>query len=248
MSLTALRDLYLEKLLQGQRQACGELVWQNMEARQEPEAVYHELLWPAMEQVERLFREDRINIAAEHMATRINRCLADQVQRCLQRRQANGKRIIITCADGESPELGAQMCADLFEAHGWQVYFVGGGVPHDELLALIGQLRPEILMVYGMSAGGVPQLRALIDLIREVGVNPSMNVMITGGVFNRAEELWMEINADLYAPDAQQALAVAEAAEPHVPSVKAPGTPKKRRRRRRPPLLAQYESGMLKSA
>ena len=241
MRKSQLLDQYMESLLQGRRKQCRTLVWHALERGTKAESLYLDLMWPAMEQVQRLYREDRINIATEHMATRINRALADQVQRNLGPPASNGSRIVITCADGEGEELGAQMCADLFEAAGWEVYFVGGGVPKDEILSLLGQVRPEIAMVYGMTPQGVPGVRALIDLIRDVGVNPTMNILVTGGVFNRAPELWKEINADLFAESVKDALRVAAKAEPRVPEIRIPGAPKKRRRRRRPPLLVGAE-------
>ena len=148
----------------------------------------------------------------------------------------------MACADGESEELGAQMCADLFEAEGWTVYFLGGGIPNDELLAMVGQLRPDILLIFGTKPAGVPEVRRLIDLIREVGANPTMNIMISGGVFNRAEGLWKEVNADLFASNMTEALKLAAEAQPRQPEIRIPGAPKKRRRRRRPPLLAEVEA------
>ena len=135
------------------------------------------------------------------------------------------------------------MCADLFESQGWNVYFLGGGVPNDEILSLVGQLRPEILLIFGTQPAGVPGVRKLIDLIRTIGSNPTMNIMISGGVFSRAEGLWKEVNADLFAPNAAEALGVAAAAKPREPEIRIPGAPKKRRRRRRPPLLAEAEIG-----
>ena len=77
------------------------------------------------------------------------------------------------------------------------------------------------------------------DLIREVGVNPTMNIMVSGGVFNRAPDLWKEINADLFAESAQDALKVADEAIPRIPEVRIPGAPKKCRRRRKSPLLLE---------
>ncbi len=137
-------DRYLEPLLDGNRKACRKFIFEQLNlAHQNAEEVIYDVVWPAMEKTERLFRNDRINIAAEHMATRINRSIADQLQPSLTQMPKIGKRIIITCADGEPEELGAQMCADLFEARGWDVSFLGGGVPNDEILTLIGQLRPS---------------------------------------------------------------------------------------------------------
>lgn len=241
MQRSKLMDQYMENLLHGNRKACRTLVAGALDRGAAPESLYLDLMWPAMDQVERLYREDRINIATEHMATRINRLLVDQVQKDLVAGESIGKRIVVSCADGEGEELGAQMCTDLFESKGWEVYFLGGGVPNDEILSLVGQTRPDILMIYGMTPQGVPGVRALIDLIRDVGVNPTMNLLVVGGVFNRAEDLWKEINADLQATSAKEALQVAEKAQPRVPDVRIPGAPKKRRRRRRPPLLMEAE-------
>ncbi len=242
MPNSRLKDQYMETLLRGSRKDSRAVVLGALRRGANAEKLYVDLMWPAMETVERMFREDRINSATEHVATRINRFLVDQVQRDLEASSPNGKRIVICCADGEREELGAQMCSDLFEAKGWDVCFIGGGVPNDEILALVGQVRPDILMVYGMTPQGVPGVRALIDQVREVGVNPTMNVLVTGGVFNRAADLWKEINADLFAENALESLQVAVDAEPRVPEVRIPGAPKKRRRRRRPPLLMEAEA------
>ena len=238
MPSSSVVDRYLDPLLAGERKACREFVTVELEAADhDATKVYHKLLWPTMERIDKLYRSDRISLAAEHMATRINRCLADQLQMSLRQLPLNGKRILIACADGEPEELGAQMCADLFEARGWEVNFLGGGVPNDEVLSLVGRLRPHILLIFGTHPNGVPQVRALIDLIRSVGSNPTMNIMVSGGVFNRADGLWKEVHADLLATTAREAIPMAEKAEPREPQIVIPGTPKKRRRRR-PPLLA----------
>lgn len=242
MTSQKLLDHFIEPLLEGRRHECRQIVADALRRVESPREVYERVLWPAMERVNALFREDRINVATEHMAMRITRCLADQVQAHLPRADRKGRRIVISCADGEPEELGAQICADLFEADGWDVHFLGGGVPNDEILSMVGQVRPDILLIFGTQPQGVPGVRQLIDMIREVDANPQMNIMISGGVFNRAAGLWQEINADLFAPNAQQALDVANRAEPRKPTVRIPGAPKKRRRRRRPPLLAQAEA------
>jgi len=241
MPPAALVEEYIPNLLAGNRVACRKFVQETANQVQDARELYYDLLWPAMERVNKLYRSDRINAATESMATRINRSLADQLQLRLTPADPNGKSIVITSAPGEPEELGAQMCADLFEAAGWDVYFVGGGIPNDEVLSLVGQLRPNILLIFGTQPSGVPAVRRLIDLIREIGVNPTMNIMVSGGVFNRADGLWKEVNADLCAKTAQQAIPMAEAAEPRKPEPPRAGAPKKRRRRRRSPLLATAE-------
>ena len=241
MSTSTMVDRYMTPLLAGNRAACRTFVQEQLKELGDPFRVYFELLWPAMERVDKLYRSDRINTATEHLATRINRNVADHLQLALPTAPPNGKRMVLACAEGESEELGAQMCADLFESRGWEVFFLGGGVPNDEILTFIGQLTPDLLLLFGTQPQGVPGIRRLVDMIREIGVNPSMNIMVSGGVFNRADGLWKEVNADLYARSADQALELAEEAAPREAVAPTPGTPKKRRRRRRAPALTGAE-------
>jgi len=233
MPISPLLEEYASNLLVGNRPACRRIVNEARQALTTTESVYHDLIWPAMERIEKLHRADRINLAAEHMATRINRAITDQLQTGLPVVPPMGRKIVITCADGEPEELGAQICADLFESRGWEVFFLGGGVPNDEILNLVGQIRPDLLLVFGTQPGGVPGVRRLVDMIRDIGINPTMNIMVSGGVFNRADALWKEVNADLMARTADQVIPMAESAAPRVPTPPKSGVPKKRRRRRR---------------
>ena len=232
---------YLDPLLRGERRVCRELVQQAIEKGRPPRDLYQDLIWPAMEHVDQLYRQDRINAAEEHMATRINRTVADHLQTRMERRSSLGRRIVITCASGEAEEFSAQMCADLFEADGWDVYLLGGGVPHDEIVSLVGSIQPHTLLIVGSKPSDAPLVRALIDYLREISACPTMNIMVSGGVFNRAGGLWREVKADLFAETASEALELAAQAEPRKSELRMPGAPKKRRRRRRPPLLAQTE-------
>lgn len=242
MPSSPLLEQYMPSLLSGDRRVCRKLVQDHAAEADDPSKLYYDLLWPAMERVDKLFRSDRINSLAENMATRINRSIADQLQLRLPQGEPNGKRVVIVSAPGEPEELGAQMCADLFESRGWDVYFVGGGIPNDEILTVVGQLRCDLLLIFGTQPAGVPSVRKLIDLIRTIGVNPTMNIMVSGSVYNRADGLWREVNADLFAKTAKMALRMAETAKPRTPEpLPKPGAPKKRRRRRSPPILAATE-------
>ncbi len=241
MANSQLLSEYMNPLLRGERRACRELIQEAMGRGLRPRELYQNILWPAMERVEEMYRDDRINAAEEHMAFRINRTVADHLQSRMERGPRIGRRIVIACANGEAEELTAQMCADLFEADGWDVYLLGGGVPHDEIVSLVGSLQPHTLLIVGSKPTEAPQVRALIDYLREISACPTMNIMVSGGVFNRAGGLWREVKADFFAESAAEALELAKSAEPRKPELRVPGAPKKRRRRRRPPLLAEME-------
>ena len=209
MDFDRYRMRYLEKVLVGDRNGCREILSETLQTGTPASTIYTELFWPIMEEVDSLYRKDKIDRITEHMATRINRTLVDQLQSKLPQSGSNDRKIVIVCADDEPEELGAQMCSDLFESEGWNVRFLGGGVPNDEVLSLVGTFRPDILFVYGTKPSGAPNVRFLIDSLRNVNACPELRVMLSGGVFNRAEGLWEEIGADLFAATARDALKIA---------------------------------------
>lgn len=200
---------YVERLLQGDRGGCRTVIGEALQTGTPAAMIYTEVFWPAMTAIDKLYRAHRIDLITEHMATRINRTLVDQLQSKLPRRQARGLKMIIACADDEPEEFGAQMCADLFESDGWEVRFLGGGVPNDEVMGLVGEFQPDIVFIYGTKPSGAPAVRQLLDQTRDVGMCPKVRFMLSGGVFNRAEGLWDEIGADLFAATAKEALEVA---------------------------------------
>ncbi len=209
MNLEQIQTKYVEKLLSGDRVGCRTIVGEALQTGTPANVVYTDLFWPVMAAVEGLYRDHRIDMITEHMATRINRTLVDQLQSKLPRSQPRGLKMIVTCASDEPEELGAQMCADLFESDGWEVKFLGGGVPNDEVMVLIASFQPDVVFIYGTKPSGAPDVRRLMDGVRAVGACPKVRFMLSGGVFNRAEGLWDEIGADLFAPTAKEALAVA---------------------------------------
>jgi methanogenic corrinoid protein MtbC1 len=200
---------YLEALLEGNRGKSRRIIEEMLQSGITANSVYVQIIWPVMVEIEKLLRNERITSVEEHLATRINRSIVDQLQNKLPRREDREKKITICCAPDEAQELGAQMMADLFESDGWEIRFLGGGLSNDEILAFVNGYAPDILAFYGTSPRQAPALRELIDTIRDVNAWPEMRILVSGGLFNRAEGLWQEMGADMFAETALEALDVA---------------------------------------
>lgn len=226
---------YLEALLQGDRSTCRSVIEETMQRGVPANSIYLHLIWPVIAEIERLSRTDRITAVQEHLATRINRTIVDQLQNKLPRRTAKYKKVAVCCSREELQELGAQMIADLFESDGWQVRFLGGGLSNDDIFAYINEYAPDVLLVYGTTPKQAPDVRRLIDRIRGVNAWPDMKIVVSGGLFNRAEGLWEEIGADGFAATAAEVLQVASDEQP------APSTDRRtvNRRKRRQQAAAR---------
>lgn len=202
-------ERYLESLLKGDRNRCRAVIEEILQSGIPANSVYVDVIWPISSEIEKLQRSGRINPTQVNLATRINRTIVDQLQNKLPRRPIKNKKIVICCDLAELQELGAQMTADLFESDGWEVRFLGGGLNNDDILAFINEYSPDILLIYGSTPKQAPNIRLLIDLIKDINAWPDMRIMLSGGVFNRAEGLWEEIGADLFAATAFEALQAA---------------------------------------
>ncbi len=230
METVELFKQYLEQLFNGQRNRARQIIFDAHDRGFGSERLLSLIIWPAMEQIERLYRENHISQVIEHMATRINRMIADQVHAVLNRKPRDGRRVVVLCGQDESAELGAQMASDLFEAEGWTAWFVGAGVANDDVLQFIGKITPDLLLLFGSLPAEIPDVRKLITLIREVGVCEQMQVMVCGGIYNRAEDLAEEIKSDLFAHNAREALFIANEHPKRIPK---PDVPEPGRRRKR---------------
>jgi methanogenic corrinoid protein MtbC1 len=208
---------YIEALLKGDRKNSRAVIEETLQSGTPTNLVYMEVVWPTMVEIERLLRAERITPAQEHLATRINRTIVDQLQNKLPRRPARNKKIVVCCAPEELQELGGQIIADLFESDGWEVRFLGGDLTNDDILAFIHEYAPDMLLIYGTSPKQAPSVRNLIDRIKEIDAHPNMQIMVSGGLFNRTEGLWQEVGADAFAATAEQALEIATGAAPIEP-------------------------------
>jgi methanogenic corrinoid protein MtbC1 len=192
-------ERFFETLISGDRDGSRQIVREYLDTGVAAEDVIIELFWPTHEMVDRLFRTDKLTRLSHHYATRLLRVLLDQTTARLRFEAGNGRRVLAFCGPDEPDELAGQMAVDLLEHAGFHVKFAGGGVPRDEIMGQVHEERPDILVLFGTGPSDLPEIRQLIDTMREIGACQTTQIAVGGGVFNRAEGLAEEIGADLWA-------------------------------------------------
>ena len=210
-------DRYLGTLLAGDRPACRAVIEETLQTGMTANNVYMDVIWPIMAEIDKLYRQDRINAAQEAFATRINRTIVDQLQNKLPRKVIKNKKVVVCSGANEQAEQGGQMITDLFESDGWEGRFLGGKVNNDDILAFVHSYGPDVLLLYGIAAIDAPQIRHLIDTVKSINACPEMKIMLSGGVFGRTEGLWEEIGADMYAETASESVRIASENEENLP-------------------------------
>jgi methanogenic corrinoid protein MtbC1 len=232
MELCELFKQYLQHLFLGKRCEAREVVLAAHDRGVTAGILLQQIIWPASEQVDKLYRDHHIDRITEHMASRINRMLADQLHAVVARKPKTGRRAIVVSGEGEVSELNAQITSDLLEGEGFHVWFMGAGVPNDEILQFAGKINPDLLCICGAQPGDIPDIRRMIALIREVGVCQDMQVMTVGGVFARAPGLTEEVRAELHAASPGEAVRLMQDHPVRIPLPDMPEPGRRRKRRR----------------
>ncbi len=193
------RETFFNILVSGDRPAARALVSRLMDEGISAVELIEDLFWPMHEHLAKLRKRDQITTLAEHTASRLLRILVDQNAARLPMNATRGRTIYAFCGTSEVEEMGAQMAVDMLEAHGFTVRFGGGGIANDEVLARVQTDKPDVLLMFSSAPSDLPNIRALIDTLQEIGACPDIQIAVGGGVFNRASGLAEEIGADLWA-------------------------------------------------
>lgn len=205
MNQEMLIERLFQSLVSGDRHESRRLAREALESISAEELALR-VYWPLMESVTRLFRSDQLSTLAHHYATRTLRQLLDQVQARYHQRPKRNRTICLFSGPSESEELAGQLLADLAEADGYGVYFAGGGVSADEMLAEVAERGADVLLLFSSAPADAPGIRQLIDTVKEIEALPNLQIVVGGGIFARAPGLAAEIGADLWANDPEELL------------------------------------------
>jgi len=200
-SRNAVLERFFTALISGDRPGVRDVMDELFEAEVPAERIVDHLIWPALEQIQQRTRADQLSRLSQQFATRLLRSTADQLQPRYEAQAGRELRALVTTGTDDAEELAGQLATDLLEADGYTVQYAGGGVANDELVAQIGASNIDRLVIFGSTPDTVPATRQLIDRLHAVGVCPHLQIVVGGGVFNRAEGLAEEIGADLWAAD-----------------------------------------------
>lgn len=116
--------------------------------------------------------------------------------------------IIIGTVAGDIHDLGKNIVAALFSAHGFDVADLGVDVPDQKFIDKVKEMKPDILGLSALMTSTIPKQRELINLLKSSGLRDRVKVMIGGAAVN--EDYARDIGADGYAENANDAVVKAK--------------------------------------
>lgn len=202
-----IRRRYLAAVLAGRRRDAFAVADAAVDEGLGIRELYLDVFQPVLREIGRLWQENRITVADEHLATAITQAamarLYDRV--FLDGREGAGPLLLAACAEQERHELGLRMLCDVLEMEGWDTVFLGASVPVEDLVGMVVERRPAVVALSAAIAPHLPRVREAIGAIRRAVPRDGPVIAVGGRAFADDPGLGERLGADLTARDAVEA-------------------------------------------
>ncbi|HEY0995596.1 MAG TPA: B12-binding domain-containing protein [Gemmatimonadaceae bacterium] len=205
--MTATYDAFLDALRRGDRRAAFRATDEALDAGTELRALYLDVVQPAMREIGRLWQENQISVAEEHLATAITQSAMGRIfERVFTWRDRRTPRLIAACASEERHQIGLRMLCDLLELDGWETTYLGASVPIEDLAALVQRQEPDAVALSATIAPHIPRVREAVAAIRALPLARPPLIAVGGRAFLPDPRLAGLVGADITANDAGEAV------------------------------------------
>jgi methanogenic corrinoid protein MtbC1 len=209
---TNLANRYLNAQLAGDRtEAVRLLVEEGLHSGVSAADLLLEVIQPAQREIGRLWQENKVSIAQEHLATGISQLALARICQESPRAGQLGKTVVVACVEGETHEMGARIAADFLEMAGFRVRYLGANVPTDSLLDMIKDSSPDLV---ALSVTISFHASALCDAIARIqkATDGKLPILVGGHIFEWDPGLMKRLGPVAHGKDAVALVAEAKRA------------------------------------
>ena len=204
---TELYSTYLDAIREGDRRRAFQVIDEARGSGVDLSTIYISVFQPALREIGRLWQQNSISVADEHLATAITQAaMARAYQSAFTWRSALGRTLIAACVDTERHEVGLRMLCDLLDLEGWHTTYLGASVPVESLVTMVQRRRPDVVALSAALTPHVPRVRTMIEEIKNVLGDTRPLLIVGGRPFLDDAALATRVGADFTAQNAVDAV------------------------------------------
>lgn len=198
---------YLTAVRSGDRRRAMDVIMAARDRGADLAQLYLDVFQPALREVGRLWEQNELSVAEEHLATAITESIMARLYTESALPNESGRKLVAACGEHERHEVGLRMLCDLLDMAGWTTTFLGASVPPASLARMVCEKQPDVLAMSASLTPHIPHLRHTIRAVKEACGDRPPIVLVGGRVFHETPELAYAIGADITALDAREAVA-----------------------------------------
>lgn len=200
------RRAYLEAILQGDRRAAVRVALEALEGGS-PLRAYQGIVGWAQVEVGALWARNEITVAREHMATAVSQFVVGELYAHLPQVPRVAGRAVITGVEGEYHQLGANMVADLLEADGWSVRFLGTQLPDRDVVSAVEEAEARAVGISATMPANTDRVARLVAALRAAR-GDALAIVVGGQAFASDPDAWRRVGADACGRSLEEAVEV----------------------------------------
>jgi len=117
-------------------------------------------------------------------------------------------KVVLGTVEGDVHDIGLKLVGMMLEGAGLDVVVLGADTSKEEFLEAIKEHNANILGMSALLTTTMPEMKEVIDFLKENGLREKVKVMVGGATLN--QRFADEYGADGFAPDAAQASVLAK--------------------------------------
>lgn len=129
-----------------------------------------DVLAPVQHQVGVLWETNRWSVADEHAATAVIDGVLGALSLETTVPDISRGEVLVACAEGEHHTVPARMGVELLRADGWDVTFLGGSLPADDLQRFAAQREPDVVVISCTVPLFLPGARRCFTAVNALGL------------------------------------------------------------------------------
>lgn len=204
MTIEDVYTRYLSAVRQGDRRGALSVISEAQHAGHDLKKLYLQVFQPTLREIGRLWQENLLTVAEEHLATAVTQSAMLAIYGDLKIPVASGPLLIAACAESERHEIGVRMLCDFLDMEGWDTVFLGASVPIESLVEMVREREPDVVALSASIPPHLPQVRRAITAIRD-GARKQPIILVGGRPLLERPDLAVQLGADLTASDAAEA-------------------------------------------
>lgn len=181
------REAYLAALLRPDLTRAREVVRDAADVGLPVDVIFEAVLTPALAEVGRRWADGELSVAQEHMAAEVSRTLVAEMSERIRRPTTSGRLAVVACSPEEEHCIGGQMLAGLLESADWEVLYLGGSLPLEDLAALADREVPDAIGLSTTLRRHLPAARAALEALRALDRPPFL--LVGGAAYSGENEL-----------------------------------------------------------
>ncbi|MBF0407191.1 MAG: cobalamin-dependent protein [Candidatus Riflebacteria bacterium] len=159
---------YFNYLITGNIDKCFNIVDGLLKGKVDVKIIYDSIFRRSLYQIGSMWEKNLCSVSTEHLATAITERMLSLAYPYIFSEKKVGRKIIVSCVEGEYHQIGAKMVADIFEMNHWDSIFLGANTPADDLIKYIQASSPDFVGLSLSIYFNLPILNETIRKIREL--------------------------------------------------------------------------------